>query len=132
MTRSVLIAYYAATGLFLLLDYFVGLNVRVAFLESFPLARAAYYLFCFLCLALVVWRPAWSVIVGAFESLVTLCALLISFGMRVVLVTDRMLETGQGVVTMPEILNFLISGSIGYFVWTRGMQELLADRNQPM
>lgn len=128
MTRSVLIAYYAATAVFLLFDYFAGLNVRLAFLEPFPLWRGAYYLFCFLCLALVVWRPAWSVIVGAFESLVTLCALLISFGMRVLLITNRMLETGQGVVTMPEIVNFLISGSVGYIVWTRGMRELLGDR----
>ncbi len=124
MTRRVLIAYYAATALFLLLDFWAGLNVRVAFLEPFTGWRFAYYGFCFLCLALVVWRPSISVIVGAFESLVTLSALLISFGMRVILVTDRMLETGQGVVTLPEIINFLISGSIGYLVWTRGMREL--------
>ncbi len=118
VTRKVLIAYYGATALFLLLDFWLGLNVRVAFLEPFTGWRLAYYLFCFLCLALVVWRPAISVIVGAFESLVTLSALIISFGTRVIL------ASAHGVVSMPEIVNFLISGSIGYLVWTRGMREL--------
>lgn len=124
MTRSVLIAYYAATLLFLALDYRGGLNVRVAFLEPFPAWRAAYYGVCFLCLALVVWQPGWSVIVGAFESLVTLCALIISFGMRAILVTDAMLESGRGFVTMPEIVNFVISGGVAWLVWTRGMREI--------
>ena len=124
MTRAVLIAYYAGTLVFLLLDYWAGLNVRVAFLEPFPAWRAAYYGVCFFCLVLVVWRPAWSVIVGAFESLVTLCALIISFGMRALLATDGMLEAGRGIITMPEVVNFIISGGIAYVVWTRGMQEL--------
>ena len=129
MTRTVLIAYYAATLVFLLLDYGAGLNVRVAFLEPFPLWRAAYYGVCFLCLTLVVWQPGWSVIVGAFESLVTLCALIISFGMRAMLVTDSMLETGTGFVTMPEIVNFVMSGGIAYVVWTRGMRELTGGKS---
>ena len=124
MARKVLIAYYGATAVFLLLDFLFGLNVRVAFLEPYAGFRLAYYAFCFLCLALVVWRPGLSVIVGAFESMLTVCALVISFGIRVILVSDPMLESGQGVVTVPEIVNFLISGSIGYFVWTQGMQEL--------
>jgi len=128
ITRSVLIVYYAATAVFLLLDVLGGLNVRVAFLEPFPLWRGAYYLFCFLCLALVVWRPAWSVLVGAFESLVSLCALIISFASRTLLVTDTMLETGAGLVTWPEIINFLIAGGIGYFVWANGMKQLMGDR----
>lgn len=129
MTRRVLIAYYGATVIFLALDYFAGLNVRVAFLEPFPAWRAAYYGFCLLCLALVAWRPDVSVIVGAFESLVTLGALIISFGMRAILVTDSMLETGSGFVTMPEIINFIISGGIAYVVWTRGVQELAGMRH---
>ncbi|MDJ0698414.1 MAG: hypothetical protein QNJ07_01050 [Woeseiaceae bacterium] len=118
MTRKVLIAYYGATALFLVLDFWMGLNVRVAFLEPFTGWRLAYYGFLILCLALVVWRPEISVIVGAFESLVTLSALLISFGTRVILASVH------GAVSLPEIVNFLISGSIGYVVWTRGMREL--------
>ena len=67
-SRKVLVLYYAATLVFLVLDYAVGLNLRLAFLDSAPVARAAYYGVCFLCLALMLWRPAWTVFIGAFES----------------------------------------------------------------
>jgi hypothetical protein len=35
-----------------------------------------------------------------------------------------MLETGVGFVTTPEIVNFVISGSIAWFSWQRGMTAL--------
>jgi len=109
---------------FLVLDYAMGFNIRVAFLESYPVARIAYYGVCFTCLALMLWRPAWTVLISAFESIVTLSALIIGMGMRTLLVTDRMLETGAGLVTMPEVYNFIISGSIAYVAWVRGINSL--------
>lgn len=88
------------------------------------MARAAYYGVCFTCLGLMLWRPAWTALISAFESLVTLSALIISMGMRTLLVTDRVLETGAGLVTMPEIYNFLISGSVAYIAWVKGINRL--------
>ena len=120
----ILVLYYAATVVFLVLDFALGVNVRVAFLEPLPMARIGYYGVCFACLALMIWRPAWTVLVGAFESLVTLSALIISMGMRTLLMTDRVLETGTGLVTMPEIVNFLIAGSVAYIAWLRGVVQL--------
>ncbi|MGB5719347.1 MAG: hypothetical protein WBM34_01550, partial [Woeseiaceae bacterium] len=73
---------------------------------------------------LMLWRPPWTVLIGAFESIVTLSALIIGMGMRTLLVSDQMLETGSGVVTMPEIYNFLISGAVAYFAWVRGISRL--------
>ncbi len=122
--RRMLVLYYAATLIFLVLDYAVGFNVRLAFLESAPTARAAYYGVCFVCLALMLWRPAWTVLIGAFESLVTMVALIFAMAMKTMLVTDAMIETGTGYVTVEEIMNFLISGSAAYFAWMRGMNEL--------
>ena len=122
--RKLLVLYYAATLVFLVLDYAVGLNVRLAFLESAPVARAAYYGVCFLCLTLMLWRPAWTVVVGAFESLVTMVALIFAMAVKALVVTDAMIETGTGFVTMEEIVNFLISGSAAYFAWIRGMSEI--------
>lgn len=121
---KILLAYYAATALFLLLDVVWGFNVRLAFLESSPLARAAYYGVCFACLALMLWRPAWTVLVSAFESLVTMSALIINMGMRVLLATDRVLETGAGFITAPEIYNFLLSGGVAYIAWVKGIHRL--------
>ncbi len=113
----------------MVLDFALGFNVRLAFLESLPMARIAYYAVCFTCLALMLWRPAWTVLISAFESLVTLSALIIGMGMRTLLLTDRMLETGRGFVTMPEIYNFLISGGIAYIAWVKGIKHL-QDKNR--
>lgn len=124
MTRPVLLTYYAATILFLLLDYWGGLNIRIAFLDPYPAWRAAYYGVCFLCLGLMIWQPGLTVIVAAFESLVTLSALIISFGMRAMFVTDSMLEGSADLIDAQQVFNFLISGGIAYVAWMRGVKEL--------
>jgi hypothetical protein len=123
-SSKLLVLYYGATIVFLVLDYAMGFNIRIAFLEPYPEARLAYYGVCFTCLALMLWRPAWTVLISAFESIVTLSALIIGMGMRTLLVTDRMLDTGAGFVTMPEIYNFMISGGIAYVAWVRGINSL--------
>lgn len=129
-SSKLLVLYYGATIVFLVLDYAMGFNIRIAFLEPYPAARLAYYGVCFTCLALMLWRPAWTVLISAFESIVTLSALIIGMGMRTLLVTDRMLETGAGLVTMPEIYNFMLSGGIAYVAWVRGINRL-KNRNRP-
>lgn len=123
-SNRVLVSYYLATALFLLLDYSAGLNIRIAFLQPYPAARLAYYGVCFVCLGLMLWRPAATVLISAFESMVTLSALIISMGIRTLLQIDRALETGTGLVTVPEVLNFLISGGIAYLAWARGINRL--------
>lgn len=128
MTGRVLVFYYAATLIFLILDYTLGFNIRLAFLEPYPEARAAYYGVCFFCLGLMLWRPSWTVLVAAFESIITLSALIIGMGVRTILVTDQMLETGSGVVTLPELLNFLLSGGAAYLAWVRGISRLRSGK----
>lgn len=123
-TDRILVLYYTATVVFLVLDYAAGFNVRLAFLDSLPMARAAYYGICLACLALMIWRPAWTVLISAFESLVTLSALIISMGVRTMLPTDQVLESGAGYVTVQEILNFIISGGVAYIAWIRGIKHL--------
>jgi len=116
--------YYLATVIFLLLDLIFQLNVRIAFFENSPVLKASYYAIIFICMALILWRPGWTVRIGAVESLFVLIALILNMGMRTMLVTDAMLEGGTGFVTMPEIVNFTISGGIAYLAFTRGMNEL--------
>ena len=123
-TNRILVLYYGATAIFLMLDYAIGFNIRIAFLEPYPEARFAYYGVCFACLGLMLWRPAWTVLISAFESIVTLSALIIAMGMRTLLVTDRVLDTGSGLITMPEIYNFLIAGGIAYVAWAKGITNL--------
>ncbi len=124
MSHRLITLYYAASVLFLLLDFGFGVNVRIAFLEGMPGLRLLYYAVCFTCLGLALWRPAWSTIIGLVESLVTLVALIIHMGLRAILTTDRVLETGAGIITMSEIINFLIAGAVAYASFTRGLQHL--------
>ena len=124
MQRTLLIVYYAGTALFLALDFGFGVNVRVAFLEAAPGLRLGYYGVLFGCLALVLWRPEWSRLVGSVESLATLVALIINMALRSMIVTDEMLETGAGFVTMSEIVNFVIAGTVAYVAWLRSVKEL--------
>ena len=116
--------YYGATVVFLLLDYSMGINVRVAFLEPLPAARAAYYAICFVCLGLMIWRPSWTLFIGTFESLVTLIALILSMALRVLVPTDAIFDENASFVTMQEVINFVIAGSVAYLAWIRGLKEL--------
>ena len=118
--RRVLQAYYAATIVFLLLDYGAGLNVRIAGLEGFPQLKAGYYLVIFACFGLTLWRPAWSTAVGVVESLATLVTLIFSVALRSMFISDQVLETGGAFISAPELVNFMISGSIINY---RGMQR---------
>ena len=127
-SRRVMQAYYAATIVFLMLDYGFGVNVRVAGLQGFPDLKAGYYLVIFGCLGLTLWRPAWSTAIGVVESLATLVTLIFSVALRSML-APRAIETGAGLVGMAEIVNFLIAGSIAWYAWQRGMTKLFGPRS---
>ena len=124
MSRRILIIYYAATALFLALDFGFDVNVRAAFLEASPDLRLGYYGILFGCFALVLWRPKLSNLVGIVESLATLIALIMNMALRSMIVTDAMLESGVGFVTMPEVVNFVIVGGAAYVSWVLGIKSL--------
>jgi hypothetical protein len=124
MNRNILRIYYAATALFVSLDYGFGINVRAAFLETAPGLRTGFYLVLFGCFALMIWRPQWTALIGAIESLATLIALIINMALRSMVITDAMLETGAGFVTMPEIFNFIIVGGAAYVSYMQGLRRL--------
>jgi len=126
MRSNILIIYYAATAAFLTLDYGFGINLRAAFLENMPGLRMGYYAVLFACFALILWRPGWATFVGVIESLATLIALIFNMALRSVVVTDEMLETGTGFVTMPEIVNFIIVGGAAYVSYMQGAKALAA------
>jgi hypothetical protein len=116
--------YYAATLLFVVLDYFLHINVRLAFLEAWPEMRALYYLLCLVCLALILWRPGWSLWIGTTESLVALSLLILTMGVRVMTVSEQMLQTGSGLVRTSEIINFMIVGGAAWIAYMRGIQAI--------
>lgn len=122
--KTILLSYYGATLVFLLLDIVFGLSIRIAFLDTNTAFKMAYYGFCVACFLLMVWKPNFTILIGAAESLVTLVALIVVMGLRVMVPTDQVLESGAGIVTTPELLNFVIAGGIAYIAWSQGLQAL--------
>ena len=96
MNRNILRIYYAATALFVSLDFGFDVNVRAAFLDSAPTLRVLFYVVLFGCFALVIWRPAWTNIVGLVESVVTLAALIINMALRSMMVTHDVFAAEAG------------------------------------
>jgi hypothetical protein len=127
--KTILLTYYGGTILFLLLDLVFHYSIRVTFLDFATEFRMLYYGFCMLCFLVMVWKPGLTVLLGAIESLLALSALILVMGMRVMVPTDQMLETGAGAVTLREIINFIIAGGIAYVAWGSSMQQL--SRRQP-
>ncbi len=124
MNRNILRLYYAATAVFLLLDYGLDVNVRAAFLDSAPTLRVLFYVVLFGCFALVMWRPAWTNVVGLVESVVTLAALIINMALRSMMVTHDVFAAEAGPVTMAEVVNFLIAGGAAYVSYVQGLKAL--------
>ena len=44
--------------------------------------------------------------------------------LRSMVVTDAMIETGAGFVTMSEIINFIIAGGAAYISYVQGLKSL--------
>lgn len=122
--RTVLQSYYGATLIFLLVDVVFGFSIRITFLDANSAFKMAYYAFCVACFAVMLWQPRLTVVIGATESLLTLVALIVVMGLRVMVPTDQMLESGAGLVTPTELLNFMIAGGIAYIAWSQGLQAL--------
>ena len=67
--------YFYITPIFIVLDYCLGLNVRVAVLDSMPMYKNLYYGFCVLCGVSMFIIPRYSAVVALFESIVNLMML---------------------------------------------------------
>jgi len=126
--RALLTAYYAATAVFLALDAGLDINVRIAFLDAWPVWRGAWYGCCFGCLAGMMLRPRWAPLLGGVESLLTVGALILGMGVRVMVPDEAALEAGRVPVRPAEIVNFAISGAAAYVAWTQALRQLHSAR----
>ena len=126
MTARLMSSYYAATVLFLVLDFVFDVNIRLAFLDGQPGWRIAYYILCAAIFVLIVRYPQWGPWIGIGESLLTLSLLIVAMALRVLVVTDEMIETGRGHPTVSEIANFVIAALIVYVGYWQNAQAATA------
>ena len=106
--------YYIATPLFWLVGVIWGVNVRVAFLDDFPVGRNAYYLLCFV-LGIVMRRaPRYASRLALAESATNLGLLILSVAVWYL----RMLDWAAGpsvavrAVTPTELVSFVLTATI--------------------
>lgn len=119
-----LAVYYAATLGFLAADLGFGFTARAAFFGDSVTLRLGWYALCCACFAVVVWKPLWAAVVALLESVASLSLLILTTALRVVIVTDDMIETGRGAVTAMEMINFLLSGGVGWFALQLNLRRL--------
>ena len=113
--------YYVLTPLFVLLDYFWGINIRVAILDSEPLYKGLYYGFCVLCGVVVFVVPQCARVVTLLESsiifVMTVVGLFIPYA-RAISQMDDILNSDiltAGIVEPPHILNLVLAGAVSLF-----------------
>ena len=123
-STNILRIYYAGTLLFVILDYFLNINVRLAFLEAWPEMRALYYLLLFVCRALMIMRPGWSLWIVTAESLLALSLLIVTMGVRVMTMSEQMYRTGTGLATKSEIMNFMLVSGVTWMAYRRGIAAI--------
>ncbi len=110
--KKLLLWFYLATPLFLLLDSLLGWNIRIASLDNYPGWKMLYYLFC-LCIGLLMWK--WQIlepVLGMVEGGVNMLLLTLSVLLPYYEAIDA-LSSGESVQTPLDsfsIINYLVSG----------------------
>jgi hypothetical protein len=108
--------YYWLTPAFWLADEIFGANLRATALESFPLWKAIYYLFCCAC-AVTIWkRPSWTSVIGLSEASLNILLLLLGILIPYFSIIDQ-LAAGNAVIdgnplALSRIVGLLLSGLI--------------------
>jgi len=114
--------YYAITPVFILLDYFWNINVRVAILDSEPLYKGLYYGFCIFCGVVVFIIPQCARVVTLLESsiifVMTIVGLFIPYA-RAISQMDDILNSDiltAGIIEPQHIVNLVLAGAVSLFI----------------
>ncbi len=108
----------------MLVDLFLGLNVRLSFLDTHDAWRVAYYGILLFCFVLMLLKPGWTAAVSALESLVTMLGLIFSVAYGSLIVTTAMVDGDAAFVTVESVINLLISGPPAYLSWKRSLRAM--------
>ena len=124
--------YYYATPIFILLDYIMGINVRVSALDAMPLYKNLYYGFCILCGLGMYISPRYSPVVALLESAINyvLMILLLLRPYIICLMQEDIIGEGwQSVEALsPEqITNLLIAAVVAAMAFKASIHKLQED-----
>jgi hypothetical protein len=121
--------YYLITPAFILLDYLVGVNVRVAVLDGLPLYKNLYYGFCAVCGLTVYLLPAVSAAVALFESTVNVAITMVSLFLPYVQSVQHWADLEGGgelpLTVGPEVpINLLLAGVVAVIAFKQTSEAL--------
>jgi hypothetical protein len=109
-----LLAYYLATPLFVVLDLVAGINLRTTFLDGAPALKAAYYAASLGCGAAIARWPARAALIGLLESGTNIGLLILGVGLAYLRVLDAALADTPlpPVFTTASALNLALSAVV--------------------
>ena len=123
--------YFYITPLFILLDYFGGVNVRVSALDSVPLYKNLYYGFCILCGICMYIIPRYSAVVALFESSINFMMIVLGIFLPYVqniLYVDDILNSDfkamEESINIQPIVNLLIVGSCVILTFRKSVETI--------
>jgi len=122
--------YYYITPLFLALDYFGGINVRVSVLDSMPRYKYLYYGFCIFCGIGMYVLPRCTPIVALFESTINILLIVLAVFLpyiKMVTQFDNILDADWqpvNVFTIPHIINLILAGTVATFAFYGSLRTL--------
>ena len=123
--------YFYITPLFILLDYFGGVNVRVSALDSVPLYKNLYYGFCILCGICMYIVPRYSAVVALFESSINFMMIVLGIFLPYVqniLYMDDILNADfkamEASLNAQSIVNLLIVGSCVILTFRKSVETI--------
>jgi hypothetical protein len=124
--------YYYATPLFILLDYLLGINIRVSALDAMPLYKYAYYGFCILCGVCIFILPRYSPIVALLESGINILMMILLWFLpyvRCIMQDDILGEGWQSMeaLNLKHVFNILIAGVVAVSAFRASLHRVEAD-----
>jgi hypothetical protein len=124
--------YYYATPLFILLDYLVGVNIRVAALDSMPLHKNVYYGFCIICGVCIYILPRYTLVVVLFESAINYVLMILILFLPYVRCITQDDIIGEGwqnmeALNLEHFSNILLAGVIAVFAFRASIHRVKAD-----
>jgi len=123
--------YFYITPLFILLDYILGVNVRVSALEAMPLYKNLYYGLCILCGICMYIIPRYSAVVALFESSINFMMIVLGIFLPYVqniLYVDDILNSDfkamEESINIQPIVNLLIVGSCVILTFRKSVETI--------
>ena len=124
--------YFYITPLFILLDYILGINIRVSALETMPLYKNLYYGFCILCGICTYVIPRYSAVVALLESSINIMMLVLGIFLPYIQTITALMDDVLGAdftaleesLKVQPMLNLFIVGSCLILTFRKSIETI--------